>query len=59
MLVLSVGENTFGDEGHPDFNLDLKLSQVFLNKRVNYESVWKKLGPKNIHSNSVVRAQEL
>ena len=34
-VVIGWRENTFGDEGHPDFNLDLKLSRVFLNKRVN------------------------
>ena len=33
--VIGWGENTSGDEGHPDFNLDLKLSRVFLDKRVN------------------------
>ena len=33
--VIGWKENTFGDEGHPDFNLGLKLSRVFLDKRVN------------------------
>ena len=33
--VIGWGENTSGDEGHPDSNLDLKLSRVFLDKRVN------------------------
>ena len=33
--VIGWRENTFGDEGHPDSNLDLKLSRVFLDKRVN------------------------